>query len=132
MSRTQWSRLATLGGWFGLFGLMILWFAWLAPPEHYPVSLAVLFMAGPLLFPLRGLLHGKPYTHAWTSFLALAYFTHGSVEAWVNAAERHFALLEVLLSLLLFTGAIFYARFRARELKAESAAAEVDEASRGH
>ena len=119
MSTIQWARLATLGGWFGLFGLMILWFAWLAPSQLYPVSMMLLVVAGPLLFPLRGLLHGKPYTHAWTSFLALAYFTHGSVEAWANAAERHLALLEVLFSLLLFAGAIFYARLRAREIKQE-------------
>lgn len=117
MSRTDWMRATTLVGWFGLFGLMVLWFAWLAPSELFPVSMTLLFMAGPLLFPLHGLLHGKPYTHAWTSFLALAYFTHGSVEAWANPAERHLALLEVVFSLLLFIGAIFYARLRARELK---------------
>lgn len=124
MNAKHWARRATLLGWFGLFTLLILWLTWLAPARLLPTSLALVFMVGPLLFPLRGLLHGRAYTHAWTSFLALAYFTHGTVEAWANPPVRHLALLELGFSLLLFTGAIFYARYRGRELKAEAAAQE--------
>jgi uncharacterized membrane protein len=67
-------RTVALSGYFGLFGLLLLWFAWLEPPSRLPVAWALLLWVGPLLFPVRGLLHSRPYTHAWASFLALFYF----------------------------------------------------------
>ena len=36
-----------------------------------------------LLLPLRGILHGRPYTHAWTGYLCMLYFSHGTVEAYL-------------------------------------------------
>ena len=77
-------------------------------------------MVGPLLLGLRGVLYGRPYTHAWLSMLSLLYFTHGVVETWSNSAERQYAALEVICSVLLFLGSMFYARYRARELKSTS------------
>lgn len=117
MNRTQVARVAALSGYFGLLSLLMLWNTWLAPSRYFPVALVLLVMVGPLLLPLRGLLHGRPYTHAWTSYLALAYFMHGIGQAYAVPSERTPALLEVLFSLALFLGAIFYARFRGRELK---------------
>lgn len=111
------ARVAALIGYFGLFLLVVAWNAWLSPPTHLPIALVLLVLGTPLLFPLRGLLHGRPYTHAWTSYLALAYFTHGVVQAYAVPTERVLGLLEIFFSLLLFTGAIFYARFRTRELR---------------
>jgi len=118
MTLTQLARYASLIGYFGLLILLTLWFTVLAPSSHLPIVVMLMVFVGPLLFPLRGLLHGKPYTHAWTSMLTLLYFTHGVIEAWSNSAERGYALLEVFFSVLLFVGAVGYARFRARELKA--------------
>lgn len=117
MTLTQLTRLASLTGYFGLLILLTLWFTVLAPSSHLPVVVMLMVFVGPLLFPLRGLLHGKPYTHAWTSMLTLLYFTHGVIEAWSNNAERGYALLEVFFSVLLFLGSMFYARYRTRELK---------------
>ena len=117
MTLTQMTRFATLTGYFGLVILLTLWFTLLAPSSHLPVVVMLMVFVGPLLFPLRGLLHGKPYTHAWTSMLTLLYFTHGVIEAWSNSAERSYALLEVLFSVMLFVGAVGYARHRAREIK---------------
>ncbi|MHB8747181.1 MAG: DUF2069 domain-containing protein [Gammaproteobacteria bacterium] len=117
MSLTQLARFSALFGYFGLLTLLIAWFTVLAPSTHLPTALLLLIVVGPLLFPLRGLLHGKPYTHAWVSMLALLYFTHGVIEAWSNRTERTYALLEILFSVLLFLGSMLYARWRARELK---------------
>ncbi len=108
-------RVLALAGHLGLLGWLLLWFTWLAPPRHTPVAVALLGFAGPLLLPLRGLLHGRAYTHAWTSLLSLLYFTHGVVLAWAEPGERTWALVEVALSLVLFTGAAWYARCRARQ-----------------
>lgn len=109
-----WWRAATLTGYFGLFGLLLLWFAVLEPPSRLPVALALLLWAGPLLFPLRGLLHGRPYTHAWVSFLALFYFAFGVFHVAGTMARPWLAWLEIGFSALLFAGAIGYARASAR------------------
>ena len=111
-------RAVALAGYFGLFGVLLLWFAWLEPPTRAPVSLVLLLLAGPLLFPLRGLLHGRPYTHAWTSFLALFYFA-AAVFSLAGPMERPWlAWLEMGFSLLLFLGAILYVRAHSRERRA--------------
>ncbi len=120
MTVTQLARLSTLTGYFGLLILLSLWLTVFAPAIHRPVALVLPIMVGPLLFALRGVLYGRPYTHAWLSLLSLLYFTHGVVESWANGAERRFAVLEVVCSVLLFLGSMFYARYRARELKSGS------------
>lgn len=117
MSATQSFRRAALVGYFALFALVVAWHGWWAPPTHFSVPLVLALTAGPLLFPLYGLLAGSPYTYAWTSFLALPYFVHGVGEAYAGPS-RGLGAGELVLSLLLYTGAVFYARLRGRELKA--------------
>ena len=93
------------------------WHTWLAPSAHFPVALVLLVMVSPLLLPLRGLLHGRPYTHMWAGLLALLYFTHGLMDAYANPAERLYAVAEAVLALSLFSAAMLYARWRSREIK---------------
>lgn len=107
----------SLVGYTGLLLLLPLWYGWLAPPEILPKSLVLGILLIPLLFPLRGLLYGKPYTFAWTSFLALMYFIHGVTEAWSAPEARYLAILEIIFSLCLYFGAMMFARHRGRELK---------------
>lgn len=118
---TRAARVAALSGYFGLLGLLFLWYAWLAPSTRFPVALSLVVVIGPLLFPLRGILYGRPYTHAWTSFLALFYFVLGVGVVWVDRDERWFGILQVAFSVLLYVGAMLYARWRGRELKTPSA-----------
>ena len=120
MTLIQLSRFTTLAAWFALFALLLLWNIVLAPSSHFPIALVLMVMIGPLLFPLRGLLHGKPYTHAWASFLIMLYFAHGVQEAWVNPDERLYALLEILFSVVFYLAAITYAKLRGRQMKLES------------
>lgn len=110
MQPLKLARMATLLGYFGLFSLTLLWVTVLEPSARMPTSIMLIIFVGPLLFPLRGILHGKSYTHAWTAFLVLLYFIHGVVESWANPAQRWLAITEILLSILLFTGCIFYVR----------------------
>jgi uncharacterized membrane protein len=109
-------RWGALAGYFGLFGLLLLWFAWLEPPGRLPVALVLLILVGPLLWPLRGLLHGRPYTHAWAAFLALFYFTVGVFYAAGPMVRPWLAWLAIGFSLLWFAGAILYVRTRSQEL----------------
>ena len=99
-----------LTGYFGLFGLLLLWFAWLEPPHRLPVALVLLTLVGPLLLPLRGLLHGHPYTCAWAAFLALFYFMVGIFYAAGPMSRPWLAWLEIGFTILWFLGAILYVR----------------------
>jgi len=116
MPSARWHAL-TLLGYFGLFALLMLWIGWIVPPESVPRSIALLIAVGPLLFPLRGLLHGRPYTHAWSSFLALFYFAHGTAEAFSGSPAQALATAEALLALLWFVAAILFVRARKKEGK---------------
>ncbi len=114
---TRTARYLTLISYFGLLLLLVVWNTWLAPSLRFPTALVLLVFVSPLLLPLRGLLHGRPYTHVWTSFLALAYFAHGISEAYVDPRDRPYAVLEVALSLALFSSCLLYARLRGRETR---------------
>jgi len=105
-------------GYFGLFFLLLSWTVYFAPPTIFPVSVVLLFYVGPLLIPLRGLLSGTLYTHAWLHFMALFYFMVGVMVAAANAEERLYALLQVTFSIMMFIGSMLYVRVKAREMRA--------------
>lgn len=77
----------------------------------------LLFTVVPLLFPLRGLLHGRVYTHGWTIYLSMPYFIHGIGETYSDPINRGLSILETVFSLLLFLGCMFYARYRSKQVK---------------
>jgi uncharacterized membrane protein len=67
--------------------------------------------AAPLLLPLFGILKGRRYTYQWASMFILLYFTEGAVRAWSDTGtSAQLALIEVVLSLIFFVCAIFYAK----------------------
>jgi uncharacterized membrane protein len=68
------------------------------------------------LLPFKGLLQGKPYTHAWTNFIVMYYLLHGLTAVYAVEGERWYALIEIVLCCGLFTGCSFYARLKGREL----------------
>ena len=97
-------------GFFGLFGLLMLWHTVFVPPVKLPVALVLLFTVTPLLLPMRGLLNANRKSCAWAAYLSLFYFSHGAIEAYSNANERIYALFELIFSLFLFFGVIIYLR----------------------
>lgn len=105
-------RILTLLGYFGLLLLIVNWFTWIAPPERVPRSLVLAGLAIPLLFPLRGVIHARRYTHQWIGFLSMLYFIIG-VDVWYNqqAVEQLLGMSMVLFSLLLMIGSSMYARY---------------------
>ncbi|NQY26915.1 MAG: DUF2069 domain-containing protein [Piscirickettsiaceae bacterium] len=105
---------------FSFFALMITLVCWITLGEHssdYPTSAWLIIGLVPLLFPLKGFLHGKPYTHAWTTFLMLFYFSHGIGEVYSAQGINFYASLEVLFSFLVFTSSITFIRLNARSEK---------------
>lgn len=105
-------RIITLIGYFGLLVLIVNWFTWLAPPERVPRSIVLAALALPLMFPLRGIIHARRYTHQWIGFLSLFYFMVG-VDVWYNHQELEslLGMIMVILSLALLVGSSMYARY---------------------
>lgn len=105
-------RLLNLAASVSLIALIlwcVLWEMWLAPLR--PGGSTLVLKALPLLAPLFGILHGKRYTHQWTTLLSLLYLTEGLVRA--TSERGNSALMawgEVLLSSVLFLACMFYSR----------------------
>ena len=110
-------RVLSLFAYFALLVLLLNWYTWLAPPARVPIGIALLLTAAPLLLPLRGLLHGRVYTHAWTSFLALPYFALGVDAIAAGVTPAWIGWFAVLASVSLFTATVGYTRTRGRELR---------------
>ncbi|CUS49237.1 MAG: putative membrane protein [Idiomarinaceae bacterium HL-53] len=109
---------------------MIALVVWLMPSEFLPIPLALVIWVAPLLFPLRGIIKGDPYTHAWANFVFTLYFLHGFTIIYTHWHCWYFAVIELLLVSGAFIGATFYARFRGRELGLGLKKANVSNAGR--
>lgn len=101
-----------LGASISLIALIALTLAWetvLAPIK--PCGSLLMFKALPLLLPLFGVLRGKRYTYQWSCMFILLYFTEGVVRAWSDRGlSAQLALAELVLTVIFFICAIFYAR----------------------
>ncbi|MES2012179.1 MAG: DUF2069 domain-containing protein [Pseudomonadota bacterium] len=101
-----------LGASASLISLILLALAWetvLAPFK--PGGSLLMLKAVPLLLPLFGILNGKRYTYKWASMFILLYFTEGVVRAWSDVGlSARLAWVEIMLTILFFSCAIFYAR----------------------
>lgn len=117
MTRSSLFYALTVSGHLGTFAVLLAWYTWLAPSPYFPVALVLLVLVTPLLLPLRGILHARRYTIAWSCFLALLYFTHGVVGAWNSPLTRIPGLLEVLTSTLWFSGGMAFIRSAAASRK---------------
>ncbi len=102
-----------------LLMLCLAWELWLAPLRPGGSMLAL--KALPLLLPLRGILHGRRYTHQWTSLLVLLYLAEGTTRSLSDqGSSQLLAVAETALALLLFAACLGHARLTApsRMLKA--------------
>jgi uncharacterized membrane protein len=86
--------------WVALIALQCAWYAWLFPPEHIPLWIALAITVIPLLLPAMAIRNVRRAL-LWVGILSLFYFCHGIAECWSSPQERWLALIEVLLTLLL-------------------------------
>ena len=109
---TRWAAFASA---LAIVLLGLAWELWLAPlrPGGSAWALKVL----PLAFALPGVLRRRMYTYRWTSLLVWLYFTEGVVRATGRGLgdSLPLALLEVVLSLLLFAACAMHVRLRLRK-----------------
>jgi uncharacterized membrane protein len=109
-------RRLTLTSYLLLIIWLLIWHFVLTIDKTTSTLFTLLFWIVPILLPAKGLLEGKPYTYAWTNFIVMYYLLHGLTAVYAVEGERLYALVEILLCTLLFTGCSFYARVRGREL----------------
>jgi len=115
ISTTNLRRMA-LFGYFSLLTYMPLWLLVLSPSSALSTSTTLILFTLPLLFPLKGLLQGNPYTYAWANFIVLIYFLHSLTTLWVVPSDRFWALLELIFASTMFIGCSYYAKYRGQEL----------------
>ncbi len=103
----------------GYFGLLLSLTAWIITQANananFPALSFIVIGIVPLLFPLRGILAGKPYTHYWVGFMMLFYFSHGVGEVYSADTFPLFAWLEILFSTLLFISGLYFIKFNAKK-----------------
>ncbi len=115
-NQTKLFRQLALFGYLGLLLWVITWHFILDTEVMNSVMFRVLFWVVPLLLPMRGMLSGKPYTHAWANFIVMIYLLHGLTAIYTSANEWVYALIEIILATIMFIGCSFFARLRGREL----------------
>lgn len=105
----RWLRIGAGASLIALIMVCLAWEGWLAPLK--PHGSLLILKAVPLLLPLSGILHGRRYTYQWSCMFILLYFTEGVVRAWADyGIAAQLAMAEIVLTLIFFFCAIFYAR----------------------
>ena len=102
-------RVMTIMGLLGLIALIIIWNGWLSPVQKIPKALEMIILVGPLLFFVRGVLHGNYNTHVKIAFPGIIYFVLGVWYAFTPKEEIYGYLL-ILFSLFSYLGGFLYAR----------------------
>lgn len=110
-NRVKLTRVLALFGYFGIMVFLMLWIIKISPPQ-IPKSIALAIGLLPLLLPLRGILHGRVYTHSWAGFLALPYFAFG-VDAAIHRTEKPWlGMVLIILSTIWFLASAYYAKYK--------------------
>lgn len=99
-----------------LIAWMVIWYFLLSNQHGYSTTFIILVYVMPLILPLWGIMAGKPYTHAWTSFIVLLYFLHAITVIYAEPSQIWYACVELFLAVCLFTGCAVFARLRGQEL----------------
>ena len=106
----------TLTSYFSLLVFIPVWLILLSPSSGLSPMLTLIMFTLPLLFPLRGLVKGNPYTYAWSSFIIMIYFLHSLTTLWVSPKDMLWASIELLLATVMFLAGSYYAKYRGQEL----------------
>jgi len=113
---TQTLKKIGLTGYFSLLIYMPLWLIVFSPEPTLSPGLTFAMFVLPLLFPLKGLLQGNPFTYAWSNFIVLIYFLHSLTTLWVLPSDLPWAILELIFASAMFLGCSYYAKYKGQEL----------------
>jgi uncharacterized membrane protein len=111
-------RTLALVSTIGLVVLGLGWELWWAPTGSGTLALKVV----PLLLPLPGLWRHRMSTYRWLSLLVWFYFAEGMVRATSDRVPLSVALavVEVILSLMLFAACALHVRTRLRSARSNA------------
>ncbi|WP_043526062.1 DUF2069 domain-containing protein [Litchfieldella xinjiangensis] len=109
------SRHSVLVGYFSLL-LLLVYGGFTLQTASDSTLVPLLVRVLPLLLFLPSILGKRPRGHAWLAFVSLLYFMQGVMIATLPG-QGVMGMLEVLASLVLFTGSMCYARFRSRQMQ---------------
>ncbi len=101
---------AAVALYLALIALLLLWLTLLAPPDRALIAPSIAVLVGPLLLPLRGLLHGRRRAIAGSTLLIGLYFAHGVAAAASGGLLVWLGAVEIVLSLGYFLLAILFIR----------------------
>lgn len=113
---TEQHQKIALTGYFSLLIYMPLWLLVINPSDGLSPLLSLCFFTLPLLFPLKGLVQGNPYTYAWSNFVVMIYFLHSLTTLWVSQGDMLWAGLELLFATMMFISGTYYAKYKGQEL----------------
>jgi len=114
--KTKRYRYLALASHLALITWLALWYFALDTKAEYSITFVLLVYILPLLLPLKGVIEGKPYTHAWACFIVLFYFLHAITIIYAEPDYLWYASLELVLAIGMFVGCSVYARLRGQEL----------------
>lgn len=101
----------TLLSYVGLIITIVVWYFFVAPPQHtYSLILTVTYVLV-LLSPAVSLLKKSLGVYMWSSYIMLIYFGHATIELWANEDEKVYAFLELVLSSVYFVSATMCYRY---------------------
>ena len=118
-NKTRLARNLTLIGYFGTLILIFSWIWWLSPSTLLTPETATIIWFCPLLLPIIGILKNKPFTYAWSGFLAVLYLSQALTTLISTPAEQGLALIELILTSMWLAGASMFSRWRGEELGLE-------------
>lgn len=109
------SRQLVLGSYVVLLALLV-WSGLAMEAGTNPLT-PILIRVLPLVLFLPSIMGRRPRGHAWLAFVSLLYFIQGVMVATLPG-QGVLGIAEALAALGLFTGCMFYARFRSRQMRA--------------
>ncbi|MBY6186633.1 DUF2069 domain-containing protein [Marinobacter hydrocarbonoclasticus] len=110
----RWLMAARLG-YLASLVLIPLWVLVVDSDSPYSLGFRVGLLI-PLLLPAVGILKAKPYTHAWSGFIASLYLLWGATSWWVSPDERGIGSIVILTLSTWLLASTYFARHRGREL----------------
>lgn len=108
--RVRISRALSLVCFFGLIGLLCVWYLWLADLHGARPWVILLIELVPLLPLLPGMLMGSVRGHSWTCYVVNLYFIKGALAAY-DPNRQWFGVLEMAASVAVFCSAMMYVRW---------------------
>ena len=109
--RVRLSRVAALLCFLGLVALLCIYYLVFADLHGARPWVILSIELVPLLVLLPGMLMGSARGHSWTCFVVNLYFIKGALAAY-DPSRSLFGVLEMLMSLAVFTSALLYVRWR--------------------